>query len=114
VGRKAGAGRTRLGSTRREGFRGQSLSPKVPTDQSDHRSVLRRAFAGSFAGDMNIQMNGDRVALSRFSDGSRDWLKSVGPFSEFIDRKTRFFVPTTGEWDRVTEPHCPVELANLH
>jgi hypothetical protein len=37
------------------------------------------------------------VGLAGFTDGMRDWLRSIGLFSEMINWKLRFFVPTTDE-----------------
>lgn len=55
----------------------------------------------ALAGDMTLRrvrvMNEYRVELTGFTDGMRDWLKSVGLFSEMISWKLRFFVPVTGE-----------------
>jgi len=42
-------------------------------------------------------MNEYRVELTGFTDGTRDWLRSIGLFSEMINWKLRFFVPTTDE-----------------
>ncbi|NZD54938.1 hypothetical protein [Rhizobium leguminosarum] len=53
------------------------------------------------AGDMTLRrvrvMNEYRVELTGFTDGTRDWLRSIGLFSEMINWKLRFFVPTTDE-----------------
>ncbi|MBX4870201.1 methylase [Rhizobium bangladeshense] len=53
------------------------------------------------AGDMTLRrvrvMNGYRVELTGFTDGMRDWLRSIGLFSEMINWKLRFFVPVTDE-----------------
>ncbi|AYG70785.1 MULTISPECIES: strawberry notch-like NTP hydrolase domain-containing protein [unclassified Rhizobium] len=42
-------------------------------------------------------MNDYRVELMEFTDGMRDWLRSIGLFSEMINWKLRFFVPVTDE-----------------
>ncbi|MBY3238711.1 methylase [Rhizobium laguerreae] len=53
------------------------------------------------AGDMTLRrvrvMNEYRVELTDFTDGMRDWLRSIGLFSEMINWKLRFFVPVTDE-----------------
>ncbi|MBY5637877.1 methylase [Rhizobium leguminosarum] len=53
------------------------------------------------AGDMTLRrvrvMNEYRVELTGFTDGMRDWLRSIGLFSEMINWKLRFFVPVTDE-----------------
>ncbi|MBB4345651.1 putative RNA methylase [Rhizobium leguminosarum] len=53
------------------------------------------------AGDMALRrvrvMNEFRVELTGFTDGMRDWLRSIGLFSEMINWKLRFFVPVTDE-----------------
>ncbi|NEH46641.1 methylase [Rhizobium leguminosarum] len=53
------------------------------------------------AGDMTLRrvrvMNEYRVELTGFTDGMRDWLRSIGLFSEIIAWRLRFFVPTTEE-----------------
>ncbi|TIX93310.1 bifunctional class I SAM-dependent methyltransferase/DEAD/DEAH box helicase [Rhizobium sp. P44RR-XXIV] len=58
------------------------------------------SFIG-LAGDMTLRrvrvMNEYRVELIGFIDGMRDWLRSVGLFSEMISWKLRFFVPITDE-----------------
>ncbi|MBY5351275.1 strawberry notch-like NTP hydrolase domain-containing protein [Rhizobium leguminosarum] len=53
------------------------------------------------AGDMTLRrvrvMNEYRVELTGFTGGMRDWLRSIGLFSEMINWKLRFFVPVTDE-----------------
>ncbi|MBY5848046.1 methylase [Rhizobium leguminosarum] len=53
------------------------------------------------AGDMTLRrvrvMNEYRVELTGVTDGMRDWLRSIGLFSEMINWKLRFFVPVTDE-----------------
>ncbi|MGR9363621.1 strawberry notch-like NTP hydrolase domain-containing protein (plasmid) [Rhizobium leguminosarum] len=53
------------------------------------------------AGGMTLRrvrvMNDYRVELIGFTDGMRDWLRSIGLFSEMINWKLRFFVPVTDE-----------------
>lgn len=62
------------------------------------RSVLDGSAILSLAGDMTLRrvrvMNDYRGELTGFTDGMRDWLKSIGLFSEMINWKLRFFVPT--------------------
>ncbi|CDZ54086.1 strawberry notch family protein [Neorhizobium galegae] len=57
------------------------------------------------AGDMTLRrvrvMNEYRVELTGFTDGMRDWLRSIGLFSEMINWKLRFFVPVTDEGTEV-------------
>ncbi|RFB83029.1 hypothetical protein B5K11_35670 [Rhizobium leguminosarum bv. trifolii] len=53
------------------------------------------------AGGMTLRrvrvMNGYRVELTGFTDGMRDWLRSIGLFPEMINWKLRFFVPVTDQ-----------------
>ncbi len=53
------------------------------------------------AGDMTLRrarvMNDYRVELTGFTDGMRDWLRSIGLFSEMINWKLRIFVPVTDQ-----------------
>lgn len=53
------------------------------------------------AGGMTLRrarvMNDYRVELTGFTDGMRDWLRSIGLFAEMINWKLRFFVPVTDE-----------------
>ncbi|OOO27814.1 methylase [Agrobacterium salinitolerans] len=71
------------------------------------------------AGDMTLRrvrvMNEYRVELTGFTDGMRDWLRSVGLFSEMINWKLRFFVPVTDEsaeiLSKLIERHRLVDIA---
>jgi len=71
------------------------------------------------AGDMTLRrvrvMNEYRVELTGFTDGMRDWLRSVGLFSEMINWKLRFFVPVTDEGaailSKLIECHRLVDIA---
>ncbi|WFU13341.1 bifunctional class I SAM-dependent methyltransferase/DEAD/DEAH box helicase (plasmid) [Rhizobium sp. CB3090] len=71
------------------------------------------------AGDMTLRrvrvMNEYRVELTGFTDGMREWLRSVGLFSEMINWKLRFFVPATDEGaeilSRLIERHRLVDVA---
>lgn len=71
------------------------------------------------AGDMTIRrvrvMNEYRVELAGFTDGMRDWLRSIGLFSEMINWKLRFFVPVTDEGaailSKLIERHRLVDVA---
>lgn len=70
-------------------------------------------------GDMTIRrvrvMNEYRVELTGFTDGMRDWLRSIGLFSEMINWKLRFFVPVTDEGaailSKLIERHRLVDIA---
>ena len=65
------------------------------------KSVLDGSSIISLAGDMTLRrvkvMNDYRVELAGFSDGMRDWLRSIGLFSEMISWKLRFFIPVTDD-----------------
>ncbi|MBX4898871.1 strawberry notch-like NTP hydrolase domain-containing protein [Rhizobium bangladeshense] len=71
------------------------------------------------AGDMTLRpvrvMNGYRVELTGFTDGMREWLRSIGLFSEMINWKLRFFVPVTDEGaailSKLIERHRLVDVA---
>lgn len=71
------------------------------------------------AGDMTLRrvrvMNEYRVELNGFTDGMRDWLRSIGLFSEMINWKLRFFVPVTDEGSEILskliERHRLVDVA---
>ncbi len=64
-------------------------------------SLLDGSSIVALAGDMTLRrvrvMNDYRVELIGFTDGMRDWLRSIGLFSEMINWKLRFFVPGTDE-----------------
>ncbi|RFC64765.1 strawberry notch family protein [Mesorhizobium denitrificans] len=74
---------------------------EVVSAQQAWNSVLDGTSVISLAGDMTLRrvrvMNDHRVELIGFSDGMRDWLKSIGLFSEMISWKLRFFVPVTDD-----------------
>lgn len=71
------------------------------------------------AGDMTLRrvrvMNEYRVELTGFTDGMRDWLRSVGLFSEMINWKLRFFLPVTDEGaailSKVMQRHRLIDVA---
>ncbi|RWY78477.1 methylase [Rhizobium leguminosarum] len=71
------------------------------------------------AGDMTLRrvrvMNEYRVELTGFTDGMRDWLRSIGLFSEIIAWKLRFFVPTTEEGpailSKLVQRHRLIDIA---
>jgi predicted RNA methylase len=71
------------------------------------------------AGDMTLRrvrvMNDYRVELIGFTDGMRDWLRSIGLFSEMINWKLRFFVPVTEEGaailSKLMQRHRLVDIA---
>ncbi|NEJ10972.1 methylase, partial [Rhizobium leguminosarum] len=71
------------------------------------------------AGDMTLRrvrvMNEYRVELTGFTDGMRDWLRSIGLFSEMINWKLRFFVPVTDEGagilSKLMQRHRLVDIA---
>nr|WP_037083676.1 hypothetical protein [Neorhizobium vignae] len=60
-------------------------------------------------------MNEYRVELIGFTDGMRDWLQSVGLFSEMIIWKLRFFVPVTDEGpnmlSKLMQRHSLIDIA---
>lgn len=72
----------------------------VAPDQAWASLVDGSSIVG-LAGGMTLRrvrvMNDYRVELIGFTDGMRDWLRSVGLFSEMINWKLRFFVPVTDE-----------------
>jgi predicted RNA methylase len=73
----------------------------------------------ALAGDMTLRrvrvMNDYRIELTGFTDGMRDWLKSVGLFSEMISWKLRFFAPVTDKGpeilSKLIERHRLVDVA---
>ena len=77
------------------------------------KSVLDGSSIISLAGDMTLRrvrvMSDNRVELTGFTDGMRDWLRSIGLFSEMIAWKLRFFVPATEEG-----PAILLELTRRH
>lgn len=70
-------------------------------------------------GDMTLRrvrvMNDYRVELTGFTDGMRDWLRSIGLFAEMINWKLRFFVPVTDQGpeilSKLIERHRLVDIA---
>lgn len=84
------------------------------------RSVLDESSIISLAGDMTLRrvrvMNDNRVELAGFTDGMRDWLRSIGLFSEMIAWKLRFFVPVTDEGPtilaKLTQRHQLLDVVN--
>ncbi len=64
-------------------------------------SLVDGSSVVGLAGEMTLRrvrvMNEYRVELTGFTDGMRDWLRSIGLFSEMINWKLRFFVPVTNE-----------------
>jgi len=71
------------------------------------------------AGDMTLRrvrvMNDYRAELTGFTDGMRDWLRSIGLFAEMINWKLRFFVPVTDQGpeilSKLIERHRLVDIA---
>ncbi len=82
-------------------------------------SLVDGSSVVGLAGDMTLRrvrvMNEYRVELTGFTDGMRDWLRSIGLFSEMINWKLRFFVPVTDEGaeiaSRLIERHRLVDVA---
>ncbi|NLS07470.1 methylase [Rhizobium sp. P32RR-XVIII] len=68
-------------------------------------SLVDGSSVVGLAGDMTLRrvrvMNDYRVELTGFTDGMRDWLRSIGLFSEMINWKLRFFVPVTDEGEEI-------------
>lgn len=77
------------------------------------KSVVDGFSIISLAGEMTLRrvrvMSDNRVELIGFTDGMRDWLRSIGLFSEMIAWKLRFFVPVTEEG-----PAILLELTRRH
>ncbi|MBP2449585.1 hypothetical protein JOH51_007093 [Rhizobium leguminosarum] len=73
----------------------------------------------ALAGGMTLRrarvMNDYRVELIGFTDGMRDWLRSIGLFSEMINWKLRFFMPVTDKGaailSKLIERHRLVDVA---
>ena len=90
----------------------------------DHvwKAVLDGSSVISFAGEMTMRrvrvMNDNRVELTGFTDGMREWLRSIGMFSEMIAWKLRFFVPVTEEGPailaRLTQRHQLLDVISRH
>ncbi|RVP12841.1 hypothetical protein CN085_20595 [Sinorhizobium meliloti] len=82
------------------------------------QSLLGGSSVVALAGGMTLRrvrlMNDHRVALSGFTDGMRDRLKSMGLLSEMIAWKLRFFIPTSEEGSailaRLVERHPIVDV----
>ncbi|NTA35544.1 strawberry notch-like NTP hydrolase domain-containing protein [Agrobacterium salinitolerans] len=82
-------------------------------------SLVDGSSVVGLAGDMTLRrvrvMNEYRVELAGFNDGMRDWLRSIGLFSEMINWKLRFFVPVTDEGaailSKLIERHRLVDIA---
>ncbi|WP_105422588.1 MULTISPECIES: strawberry notch-like NTP hydrolase domain-containing protein [Neorhizobium] len=74
---------------------------QVPTGDQAWTALVDGSSIVGLAGDMTLRrvrvMNEYRVELTGFTDGMRDWLRSIGLFSEMINWKLRFFVPVTDE-----------------
>lgn len=93
----------------------------VSADQA-WKSVLDGSSIISLAGNMTLRrvrvMNEYRVELTGFTDGMRDWLRSIGLFSEMISWKLRFFVPTTEDGptilSRLMQRHRLITVATRH
>jgi hypothetical protein len=76
----------------------------------------------SLAGEMTVRrvrvMNDNRVELTGFTDGMRDWLRSIGLFSEMIAWKLRFFIPVTEEGaailSRLMQRHRLLDVVSRH
>ncbi|CAM5290142.1 putative RNA methylase [Aquamicrobium terrae] len=85
------------------------------------KSVLGGSSIIGLSSDMTLRrvrvMNDYRVELAGFSPDMRDWLKSIGLFSELINWKLRFFVPTTEEGPailtRLLQRHRLVDIAAI-
>ncbi len=83
-------------------------------------SLLDGSSIVGLAGDMTLRrvrvMNEYRVELAGLTDGMRDWLRSIGLFSEMINWKLRFFVPVTDEGaailSKLIERHRLVDVAS--
>jgi predicted RNA methylase len=90
----------------------------LSADQAWASLVDGSSFVG-LAGDMTLRrvrvMNEYRVELTGFTDGMRDWLRSIGLFSEMINWKLRFFVPVTDVgsviMSKLIERHRLVDVA---
>lgn len=85
------------------------------------KAVLNGSSIIGLAGDMTLRrvrvMNDYRVELAGFTPDMRDWLKSIGLFSELINWKLRFFVPTTEEGPailaRLLQRHRLIDVAGI-
>ena len=85
-------------------------------------SVLDGSSIISLVGEMTLRrvrvMSDNRVELIGFTDGMRDWLRSIGLFSEMIAWKLRFFVPVTEEGpailSKLTQRHKLLDVVSRH
>ena len=86
------------------------------------RSVIDGSSVISLAGEMTVRrvrvMNDNRVEVTGFTDGMRDWLRSIGLFSEMIAWKLRFFIPVTDEGfailSRLVQRHRLLDVISRH
>ncbi|SFU15753.1 strawberry notch family protein [Mesorhizobium sp. YR577] len=86
------------------------------------KSVLDGSSIISLAGDMTLRrarvMSDYRVELTGFTDGMRDWLRSIGLFSEMISWKLRFFLPVTDDGpailSKLTQRHRLLAVESGH
>ena len=86
------------------------------------RSVVDGSSIISLAGEMTLRrvrvMNDNRVELTGFTDGMRDWLRSIGLFSEMIAWKLRFFIPVTDDGSailsRLMQRHRLLDVMSRH
>ncbi len=86
------------------------------------RSVVDGSSIISLAGGMTLRrvrvMSDNRVELTGFTDGMRDWLRSIGLFSEMISWKLRFFIPVTDDGSailsRLMQRHRLLDVMSRH
>ncbi|MGP4689467.1 strawberry notch-like NTP hydrolase domain-containing protein [Agrobacterium pusense] len=92
---------------------------KVLSADQAWASLVDGSSIVGLASDMTLRrvrvMNEYRVELTGFTDGMRDWLRSVGLFSEMINWKLRFFLPVTDEGaailSKVMQRHRLIDVA---
>lgn len=97
----------------------RDAQPKDETDASYGIYETYRLQSIHIPGGMTLRrvrvMNDYRVELIGFTDGMRDWLRSIGLFSEMINWKLRLFVPVTDEGaailSKLIERHRLVDVA---
>ncbi|MCP2138643.1 putative RNA methylase [Rhizobium sp. SLBN-94] len=85
-------------------------------------SLVDGSSVVGLAGGMTLRrvrvMNDYRLELIGFTDGMRDWMRSIGLFSEMINWKLRFFVPVRDEGaailSKLIERHRLVDIAPGH
>ncbi|WP_188080114.1 hypothetical protein [Neorhizobium sp. P12A] len=88
---------------RRRSEESQSLQPIPLADVASLAAewLVEGSSIMGLAGDMTLRrvrvMNEFRIKLTGFTDEMRDWLGSIGRFSEMINWKLRFSVPVTDE-----------------